>query len=101
MFATEKATGKIVAVKEVGMEQISKAGLEEHIFREKNIMKELKGHPFMIDLIETTKDEKNLYFISEICTGGNLFELVDFRNKLSLQVTKAYAAQIASILAHL
>jgi 3-phosphoinositide dependent protein kinase-1 len=91
-FATEKATQKIVAIKEVNKDMVEKGNLFDHIFREKDIMNETNGHPFISKLYSTCKDETNLYFIIEIASGGNLFELCNDREKLSLDVTRAYTA---------
>ena len=91
-FATEKASQKIVAVKEVNKEMVVKNNLLDHVLREKDIMNETNGHPFISKLYSTCKDEQNLYFITEIATGGNLWELMCERDKLSLDVTRAYTA---------
>jgi serine/threonine protein kinase len=58
----------------------------------------LKGHPNIIDLLATAQDEVHLYFIFEVSTNGNLFELCTKRGKLSLEVSRAYAAQIVTLL---
>ena len=80
-FATERANGRKVAVKEINKEKISKVNMEHHIFREKNILNALAGHPNVIQLLATCQDEVNLYFIFEVCPNGNLFELCSKRGK--------------------
>ncbi len=92
MFATDKATTKIVAIKVVSKQKIDEARKVDNVFREKDLMMRLKGHPFMIELLGTCADDTNLYFISEYCTNGDLGRLIESRGKLSLEVTRAYAA---------
>ena len=60
---------------------VEKGNLYDHIFREKEIMNETNGHPFISKLYSTCKDDNNLYFIIEIASGGNLFELCNDREK--------------------
>ena len=74
-LATEKKTQRAVAIKEVNKKKISDVGLEHHIFREKNILMELKEHPNIIELLGTCQDSENLYFIFEVSTNGTLSEL--------------------------
>ena len=81
-----------MAIKEVSKALVEKGNLYDHIFREKEIMNETNGHPFISKLYSTCKDYDNLYFIIEIASGGNLFELCNDRVKLSLDVTRAYTA---------
>ena len=80
LLATEKATGKEVAIKEVDQETISRLGKNKHIFREKNLLNEM-DHPFIINLLGTTMDEKKLYFIFETCKNGDLAGLLEKRRK--------------------
>jgi serine/threonine protein kinase len=47
-FATERSNGRKVAVKEINKEKIAKVNMEHHIFREKNILNALGGHPNVV-----------------------------------------------------
>jgi serine/threonine protein kinase len=75
ILSRHKKTNELVAIKCVSKEQISKLGKTRHIFREKELLNELKHH-FVINLIGTTMDEENLYFIFENCENGDLAELI-------------------------
>lgn len=68
-------------------------GKTKHVFREKNLLTELRHH-FVIKLLETTMDEENLYFVFENCENGDLADLLTKRHKFSLEVTRIYAAQL-------
>ena len=93
ILSRHKQTNELVAIKSVSKEQISKLGKTRHIFREKELLNELKHH-FVINLIGTTMDEENLYFIFENCENGDLADLIAARKRLSLEVTRIYAAEM-------
>lgn len=61
-LAKIKATGDNVAIKSVSRDQITKLGKERHIFREKDLLNEMK-HPFIIRLIATCLVRVNLVFL--------------------------------------
>jgi serine/threonine protein kinase len=42
-----------------------------------------------------------LYFIFENCENGDFADMIAKRNKLSIEVTRIYAAQIVQVLAYL
>lgn len=71
-----------------------------HVFREKELLFDLKSQ-YVIELIATTMDENNLYFIFENCENGDLANLIAQRGRFSLEVTKIYAAQIVHALLQL
>ena len=83
ILSTEKATGRVVAIKEVNKEQILKLGKQRHIFREKDLLFEM-DHPFIIKLLGTTQDSQNLYFVFENCAKGDLTGLIQERSKYFL-----------------
>ena len=53
ILGKEKATGKKVAVKSVSQAQITKLGKQRHIFRERDLLREM-DHPCIIKLFGTT-----------------------------------------------
>lgn len=93
ILSRHKVTGDVVAIKEVSKKQISELGKTRHIFREKELLNELKHH-FVINLIGTTMDSEYLYFIFENCENGDLADLIQDRKRLSLEVTRIYAAEM-------
>ena len=80
ILATDKNSNEVVAIKEVNQKQITDLGKTRHIFRERDLLNEM-NHPFIIKLLGTTKDETNLYFVFENCTGGDLANLIQERSK--------------------
>lgn len=79
-LATEIATGRSVAIKQVSKKQITELGKQRHIFRERDLLNEM-DNPFIIKLLGTSQDDENLYFIFENCGNGDLADLIQLRSK--------------------
>jgi len=67
-----RETGAWYAVKSIRKSKVSKI---EVLKREIEILKEVK-HPHIIELIEVYEDERYLHLITELCTGGELFDRI-------------------------
>ena len=67
-----KKTGQIRACKTIDKRQISNL---ERFADEITILKNL-DHPNVIKLFEYFEDEKRVYLITELCTGGELFDTI-------------------------
>ena len=66
--------------------------------REKDILKQLNGKPFIILLRKTFMDRDSLYFVFEHCKYGTLSTLIDEKGKLEKDLCVFYAAQIVGAL---
>lgn len=60
------------AIKSIRKSKVSKI---EVLKREIEILKEVK-HPHIIELVEVYEDERYLHLITELCTGGELFDRI-------------------------
>lgn len=49
---------------------------QQHLVNERNILAEL-DHPFIIKYIRSFRDERCVYFLMELVTGGDLLEFID------------------------
>lgn len=67
-----RESGKWYAIKSIRKSKVSKI---EVLKREIEILKEVK-HPHIIELIEVYEDERYLHLITELCTGGELFDRI-------------------------
>lgn len=67
-----RQTGEWYAIKSIRKAKVSKI---EVLKREIAILKEVK-HPHIIELIEVYEDERYLHLITELCTGGELFDRI-------------------------
>ena len=67
---------------------------KEHVMNEKDIMLEMTGHPFLLQLKTTFKDSVYLYMLLELCQGGELFLRLLEEQTLSEEATRFYAGNI-------
>jgi len=68
---TNKFTKKTRAMKQIGKKQMKDASLQQEIA----IMK-MMDHPNIIKLYESFEDQRNIYLVMELCTGGELFDRI-------------------------
>lgn len=65
-------SGNWYAIKSIRKAKVNKI---EVLKREIEILKEVK-HPHIIELVEVYEDERYLHLITELCTGGELFDRI-------------------------
>mmetsp|Transcript_18465 Transcript_18465/g.36964 ORF Transcript_18465/g.36964 Transcript_18465/m.36964 type:complete len:504 (+) Transcript_18465:28-1539(+) len=68
----ERATGEWFAIKSIRKKKVGKLDV---LRREIDILKEV-DHPNIIKLHEVYEDEKYLHLVTELCTGGELFDRI-------------------------
>ncbi|CAE7767142.1 CPK2 [Symbiodinium sp. CCMP2456] len=83
-----KDTGQWRAVKTINKKRVKNV---ERFTEEMAIMK-LLDHPNIVRLHETFDDERNVYLVLELCSGGELFDRIVADGKFSEQVA-AYCVQ--------
>ena len=69
---TNKSTGVVRAIKTISKSQVKNI---ERFRQEISIMKQL-DHPNIIRLFETFEDNRNIYLVMELCSGGELFDRI-------------------------
>lgn len=69
---TNKSTGQVRAIKTISKSQVKNI---ERFRQEISIMKHM-DHPNIIKLFETFEDNRNIYLVMELCTGGELFDRI-------------------------
>ena len=89
-----RGTGETFALKIMKKTVIDARKQKEHIMNEKNIMLEMTGHPFLLQLKATFKDEVYLYMLLELCQGGELFLQLLKHSRLSEESTRFYTGNI-------
>lgn len=95
-----KRTGKTYALKAVGKAHIVRTKQEEHTMNEKKALVYL-DHPFVIKLHATYQDKTFLYFLMEVCLGGELFAILRVHNILDDTAARFYAASILLVFEHM
>ena len=85
-----KTTGVSYACKEL---QKTKLSDYEGLMREVNLMIKL-DHPNIIKLYEVYENEKYIYLIMELCTGGELFDRIVEKTDQGVQFSEEEAASL-------
>mmetsp|Transcript_13885 Transcript_13885/g.20276 ORF Transcript_13885/g.20276 Transcript_13885/m.20276 type:complete len:772 (+) Transcript_13885:154-2469(+) len=95
-------TKKPYALKMLNKREIIGHHQVEGVIREKNIMASI-DHPFVVNLVATTQDDRNLYMIVDLVQGGELFSVIHTETRDGVPNTNArfYAACILESLSHL
>jgi cAMP-dependent protein kinase regulator len=101
-LVSNKRTGTPYALKMLSKKEIIGHHQVEGVIREKNIMSSL-DHPFVVNLVSTFQDERNLYMLIELVQGGELFSVIhtETRDGIPNANSRFYAACILESLSHL
>eukprot|EP00948_MAST-09A_sp_MAST-9A-sp1_P000956 g956.t1 len=67
--------------------------LEQHVMNERDVMLEL-DHPFILKLYATYWDKKYLYFLLELCIGGELFTFLRKYTHFSEKASRFYSGSV-------
>ncbi|CDR98117.1 cGMP dependent protein kinase, putative [Babesia bigemina] len=92
-LVTHETTGVRFALKCVSRKCIRALKQEKHIKLEREIMAQ-NDHPFIIQLVKTFKDAENVYFLTELVTGGELYDAIRKIGLLSRSQAQFYIASI-------
>jgi len=74
-LVTDPNTNKSYALKAIRKNQVVELGQQSHILNEKKVMQMLDNQ-FLVNLRSTYKDEFRVYFLLEVCLGGELFTIL-------------------------
>ncbi|KAG5190064.1 putative serine/threonine kinase, partial [Tribonema minus] len=72
-LGTHVDTGLRVAVKVMDLDRVRKEGMSVHVRREISLLKKL-DHPRVVRLVEVLKSSRNLFLVSALAEGGDLFD---------------------------
>nr|KAG5706822.1 hypothetical protein BaRGS_004157 [Batillaria attramentaria] len=97
--ATHKSTGVKWAIKSINKEKAGSSALKL-VEREVSILKRV-SHPNIITLNEVIESPKKMYLVMELCTGGELADVLKEKNYFSEAETKIIMERLASGLAYL
>ncbi|KAF5802870.1 putative protein kinase CAMK-CAMKL-CHK1 family [Helianthus annuus] len=98
-FAKNTETGEAVAVKVLAKSTILKHKMVDQIKREISIMKIVR-HPNIVRLHEVLSSQTKIYIILEFVTGGELFDRIVHKTKLSENEARGYFQQLIDAVAH-
>merc|ERR1719228_2201262 len=83
-------TNKSYALKAIKKAQIVELGQQSHIINEKRVMEKM-NNPFLVNLRGTYKDKLRVYFLLDVCLGGELFTILRRRRYFNEGTSKFYA----------
>jgi calcium-dependent protein kinase len=90
----EIATNHRRAAKTISIKNLSPSNIES-ILQEVNILKNL-DHPGIIKIYEVYKETNSVHIITELCTGGELYEKIASQNRFSENIAAKYMFEIVS-----
>ena len=99
-LAKETATNRYVALKILKKAEILRLKQVDHILSEFSILRGL-SHPFLVNLLAYTQDERYLYLVLEYIPGGELFTYMRNLGKLEIDQSRLFAAQITLMFEYL
>lgn len=98
-FAVNTETGQSVAVKVLAKSTILKHKMVNQIKREISIMKIVR-HPYIVRLHEVLSSRTKIYIILEFVPGGELFDKIVHKGKLSETESRRYFQQLIDAVLH-
>mmetsp|Transcript_103700 Transcript_103700/g.274168 ORF Transcript_103700/g.274168 Transcript_103700/m.274168 type:complete len:618 (-) Transcript_103700:395-2248(-) len=93
----KECDGRVVAVKKVT--KTGKADTNDSLHNEIRLMKEL-DHPNICKLLGTFEQGRDMFFIMELCDGGELFDRIIEHGHIDEDLTCDVVGQVSSALAY-
>lgn len=93
-LATDKQNLKEYAIKVLEKKHIIKEKKIKYVNIEKNTLNRLTEHPGIVRLYYTFQDETSLYYVLDLCSGGELLGVLKKTGTFDLECTRFYGAQI-------
>ena len=94
LSAQDRQTLKDYAIKVLDKRHIIKEKKVKYVNIEKDTLNRLTDHPGVVRLYYTFQDERSLYFVLDLCAGGELLGVLKRMTTFDEECTRFYAAQI-------
>ncbi|RMZ77279.1 hypothetical protein DV737_g4469, partial [Chaetothyriales sp. CBS 132003] len=94
LAAQDRQTHKDYAVKVLDKCHIIKEKKVKYVNIERDTLNRLTDHPGVVRLYYTFQDERSLYFVLDLCTGGELLGVLKRMGTFDEEGTQFYGAQI-------
>ena len=101
ILVKKKDNSKYFAMKTLKKSLLKEKKKENYIKNEINTIDLITDNNFLIKHFWTFQTKNKFHFILEYCPGGDLFNLLEKKRKLTIAQTKFYTAQIILALEHL
>lgn len=93
-MATDRQTLKEYAIKVLEKRHIIKEKKIKYVNIEKNTLNRLTEHPGIVRLYYTFQDETSLYYVLDLCNGGELLGVLKKMGTFDLECARFYGAQV-------
>ncbi|ODA80511.1 hypothetical protein RJ55_03469 [Drechmeria coniospora] len=93
-LATDRQTLKEYAIKVLEKRHIIKEKKIKYVNIEKNTLNRLTDHPGIVRLYYTFQDEACLYYVLDLCNGGELLGVLKKTGTFDVECVRFYGAQI-------
>ncbi|KAI1135310.1 kinase-like protein [Hypoxylon sp. FL0543] len=93
-FATDRQTLKEYAIKVLEKKHIIKERKIKYVNIEKDTLNRLTDHPGIVRLYYTFQDENSLYYVLDLCNGGELLGVLKKTGTFDVECTRFFGAQI-------
>merc|ERR1719204_2354831 len=93
-------TNNSYALKAIRKAQILELGQHNHILNEKKVMSSLDS-PFLVNLLNTYKDKWKVYFLIDVCLGGELFTILRKKQSFDEPTAKFYTGCVIEAFAYM
>ncbi len=94
LAAKDRSNGKDYAIKVLDKRHIIKEKKVKYVNIERDTLNRLTDHPGVVRLYYTFQDERSLYFVLDLCPGGELLGVLKRMSTFDEECTRFYAAQI-------
>ena len=94
MLATDRQTNREYAIKILDKRHIIKEKKVKYVNIEKDTLNRLNDHPGVVKLYYTFQDERSLYFVLDVASGGELLGVLKRMTTFDEECTRFYGAQI-------
>ncbi|GMT07245.1 hypothetical protein PENTCL1PPCAC_29419, partial [Pristionchus entomophagus] len=92
--AVHKVTKTEVAIKIVKKEALRPyKNAMMRVYREIEVQKRL-NHPFVLDIFQVMETESTIYLVTELCQGGELFNLIQKKRRMTEPEARKYFCQL-------
>ncbi|PSR93688.1 kinase-like domain-containing protein [Coniella lustricola] len=93
-LATDRSNNLEHAVKVLDKKHIIKEKKIKYVNIEKNTLNRLTEHPGIVKLFYTFQDERSLYYVLDLCSGGELLGVLKRTGTFDIDCTRFYSAEI-------
>ncbi|KAF1930152.1 kinase-like protein [Didymella exigua CBS 183.55] len=94
LAATDRQTLREYAIKVLDKRHIIKEKKVKYVNIEKDTLNRLTEHPGVVRLYYTFQDERSLYFVLDLASGGELLGFLKKMGTFDVECTRFYGAQI-------